>query len=73
VWYWLSCTKLTIAVRTGPDGRLLEAPPIAHWALGRNLVAVEHWMRQIGGFRRVDLDPGLDRSADELGQGDPTD
>jgi len=71
VWHWISCTKLTIGLRTDENLRVVEAPPIARWALGRHLVAVEHWMRNIGDFRSVQLDPGLDRIADELGETDP--
>jgi len=45
---WISLPRATFAVSTGPDGRVVEAPPIARWAIGKPIEQVTGFYERKG-------------------------
>ena len=55
-WIWVSLSYATFGLRV-EDGRVVEAPPIARWTVGRPEEQVAAYFRKKGAiFARVEID-----------------
>lgn len=53
-WVWVSLPYATFGLRVA-DGRVVEAPPIARWAVGKTEQGVADYYRSKGAqFRRIE-------------------
>jgi len=51
MWYWLSNVKMTVAVETDEDDKIVEAAPIVRKFIGQPLEDLAMWMNKQDGFR----------------------
>jgi len=62
---WISLPHATFAVSTGPDGRVVEAPPIARWAIGKPIEQVTGFYERKGAEVRDLQGDGTEPRADQ--------
>ena len=54
-WWWLSSSKMTVAVCTVGEDRIYRTPPIVAKFKGQPLANLINWMTKQGGFQYEQL------------------